>query len=189
MVAVTVLAILVTAGYPSFRTLIQKNRIITVGNDLVSMLHVARSEAIRQNASVCVCPSTDVNQIIPVCSNSNVWETGVIAFVDNNANCVLEGGAVPDVLIKTWNGADFRNQVTVRNDNLSITATNTIIFNPRGEPQINGVSQQGTFSVCDERGLIVDANGNSRTASAVILGVSGQVRTSRLASLITYTAP
>lgn len=189
LATLAVIAILVTAGYPSFRELINRNRITTVGNDLVSMLHVARSEAIRQNSTVCVCPSTDVNQLNPVCSNGNQWETGVIAFLDNNANCVLEAGAVPDVLIKTWDGTDVRNQVTVRNDNLSITATNTIIFNARGEPQINGVSQQGTFSVCDERGLIVDANGNSRTASAVILGVSGQVRTSRLASLITYTAP
>ena len=80
-------------------------------------------------------------------------------------------------------------QITVRNDDASITTTSTIVFNSRGEPQLNGIGQQGTFSVSDDRGLILDANGNSTTASAVILGVSGQVRTSRLGSLITYTAP
>ncbi len=189
LMTLVIAAIILTIGFPGLRTLIQRNRITTVNNELVSVLHVARSEAIRQNASACVCPSDDVTQAVPVCSGAAAWEVGVIAFLDINGNCVLEAGAPPDVLLKVWNGSDYVGQMTVRNDNASINATNTIVFNSRGEPQINGVSQQGVFSISDDRGLLADANGKSTTASAVILGVSGQVRTSRLASLITYTAP
>ena len=189
LVAIAIAAIVVAVGVPELRSFVQKGQIITVTNELLASFHVARSEAIRQNASACVCPSDSANDPVPACSGANTWETGWIAFLDLNGNCVIEAGAPGDVLLKVWDGSKYGDQLTVRNNNASITTTNTVVFNSRGEPRMNGLSQQGTFSICDDRPIAVDVNGNSMTASAVILGVSGQARSTRNATLITYTAP
>ena len=52
MVAIAVLAILATVGVPSFRELIQNNRVVTQTNELVSALNFARTEAIKRGRDV-----------------------------------------------------------------------------------------------------------------------------------------
>ena len=61
MVAIAVLAILATVGVPSFRELIQNNRVVTQTNELVSALNFARTEAIKRGRNVRV----DVTQADP----------------------------------------------------------------------------------------------------------------------------
>ena len=173
MVTLLVAGALLAVGLPSLRETILDSRTTMVTNELVSALHVARSEAIRQNSAACVCSSTTASNAVPSCSGGNTWETGWIAFLDANGNCAIEAGI--DNLLKVWDGTDYIGKVTVRTDDVSITGTNTISFNSRGEPKINGVSQQGTFSICDSRPLTLGTNGDSITSTAVILGVSGRV--------------
>lgn len=52
MVTIAVLAILATVGVPSFRDLIQNNRVTTQANELVSALSFARTEAVKRGQSV-----------------------------------------------------------------------------------------------------------------------------------------
>jgi len=52
MVAIAVLAILATVGVPSFRALIQNNRVTTQANELVSALSFARTEAVKRGRNV-----------------------------------------------------------------------------------------------------------------------------------------
>jgi type IV fimbrial biogenesis protein FimT len=52
MVVIAVLAVLVTAGVPGFRDLIQNNRAATQANELVTALYLARSEAIKRSRNV-----------------------------------------------------------------------------------------------------------------------------------------
>ncbi|TNF61933.1 MAG: prepilin-type N-terminal cleavage/methylation domain-containing protein, partial [Burkholderiales bacterium] len=59
MVTITVLAVLLGVGVPSFQATIQGNRITTAANDLVAALQYARSEAVRRGVNVTVCSSND----------------------------------------------------------------------------------------------------------------------------------
>ena len=52
MVAIAVLAILATVGVPSFRDLIQNNRVTTQTNELVTALSFARTEAVKRGRPV-----------------------------------------------------------------------------------------------------------------------------------------
>lgn len=83
LVTITVAAVILGLGVPSFRSVIQNNRATTHTNDLVTALNLARSEATRRAAAVTVCSST--NGV--ACSASNDWSTGWI--VVDNANNVL----------------------------------------------------------------------------------------------------
>lgn len=182
MMTVLVASIVLAVGMPSLKTFIQNGRITLVTNELVAAVNVARSNAIKQAAFACVCPSDNVNAATPACTASGNWEMGWIAFTDTTGNCVDSSNGV---LLKVWDGSEYSpSQLAVRNSDPSITAQNFIRFNSRGVTQLaSGRSQRGVFSICDERGVTSDPQGNS-VARAVQLSVTGSVRSNRIASQI-----
>jgi type IV fimbrial biogenesis protein FimT len=54
IVALLVLAVLISLAAPSFRTIIQNNRLATGTNGLVSALNLARSEAVKRGGTITV---------------------------------------------------------------------------------------------------------------------------------------
>lgn len=59
MVTVAVLAILASIAAPNFSALINRDRLTSQANELVGLFQYARSEAVRLNGRVTLCPSTD----------------------------------------------------------------------------------------------------------------------------------
>jgi len=185
---ITVMAIagiLLAIAVPSMRSFSQKGKISSFGNEMVSALQIARSEAIKRSGIACVCPTANANDPIPVCSGSNDWESGWIAFFDSTGNCSFNpGDVIPDVLLKVMDGDGFDN-FTLRNNNTSINGADFIRFNARGVPVLaNGAIQQGMFTVCDERGYVLDAYGDT-IPRGITLSAAGSVRTTKDASKVT----
>lgn len=52
MITITILALLVTIGIPSYKKIVERNAITTAGNDLYASLQLARSEAVSREESV-----------------------------------------------------------------------------------------------------------------------------------------
>ncbi len=59
MVTVAVLAIVSAIAIPGFSGLINRDRLTSRANELVATIQYARSEAVRLNGPVMLCPSTD----------------------------------------------------------------------------------------------------------------------------------
>ena len=59
IVTMVVAAIVLTLGVPSFRELINNNRLTSGANEFVTALNLARSEAIKRSVRVTVCKSAD----------------------------------------------------------------------------------------------------------------------------------
>lgn len=59
MVTVAVLAILASVAMPAFTSLINRDRMTSRANELVALFQYARSEAVRLNSRVVLCPSVD----------------------------------------------------------------------------------------------------------------------------------
>ena len=91
MIAVVIVSILATIAVPSFRTMIANNRGSSNANALIQVLTAARSEAIRNNRSVSVCPA---NAAGTACDSSRRWDEGVLTFTDANANGAVDSGDV-----------------------------------------------------------------------------------------------
>lgn len=88
MVAVAVLAILLSIGIPSFQSLVAQNRATSAANELQSTLQFARSTAIAQARPVTVC-AADFGFSPPRCATGTTavnWSGGWIVF--------LQGGQV-----------------------------------------------------------------------------------------------
>ncbi|WP_052378842.1 GspH/FimT family pseudopilin [Polycyclovorans algicola] len=91
LVTIAVLVILATIAVPSFTAVIRSNRAVSEANQLLSLYRLARSEAIRRNQSVSICPTTNGETCAPNAS----WEEGLMVFVDANRNRVREGEDEP----------------------------------------------------------------------------------------------
>jgi len=81
MVTVAVIAILSAVAVPAMTGLINHSRISGLTGEVVSAIQLARSEAVRRNARVTLCPSTDGT----TCANSTDWTGWIVLARDNTA--------------------------------------------------------------------------------------------------------
>lgn len=88
MVTLTVLAILMGVGVPSFRNFVAGQKVKTVSQDLMSALVIARSEAIKRNATVTLAPVT-----------ADTWVSGWTVTAAPSATTVHQQQAVAGVTI------------------------------------------------------------------------------------------
>ena len=87
MITISLLAIVIAIGLPSFTGAINGSRLSSAANELSSALQVARAEAVRRNRSVVLCRSDD--QL--TCSTGAQW-IGWLVFVDLDANGAVDPG-------------------------------------------------------------------------------------------------
>ena len=86
LVVLAIAAIVLSMSAPSFHSLIASMRLKAVSELMVAHLHFARSEAIKRNARVVLCKSTDGKQ----CVSMGGWEQGWIVFHDANDNAQVD---------------------------------------------------------------------------------------------------
>lgn len=79
MIVVALVAALLTIGMPGIGEMVQNNRRASATNYIIGALQQARSEAVKRNASVTVCPSTSGT----ACTGSTTWDNGWIMFIDS----------------------------------------------------------------------------------------------------------
>jgi len=173
MVTVLLIGILLSVGMPSMKTFFQGNLVVEASNELVSTIHMARSEAIKLNSRVSICESSDGE----TCSATGSWRQGWIAFVD--ADGLLDNSGEPcsavntDCLLRVHEGFTDES-VSISGVDQNAAPITAFTFSSRGLPKdANGVLQSGTFSVCS-----FDADDNIVHSRAVILNLSGRVRIS-----------
>lgn len=137
MVTIAVAAILLMVAVPSFKEMIDNNRLVTQVNALTTSLAVARSEAIQRSVQVTVCKSANLT----ACTTSGNWEQGWIIFEDVNGNGSVNAG---DDLIRVFEGlpAGF----TIRTAN---NFSDWIAYSRTGISSGNsGSATAGTFRIC-----------------------------------------
>jgi type IV fimbrial biogenesis protein FimT len=87
MVVITIFAVLMGLGVPSYRYVTNSNRIAAEVNGLLGDLQFARSEAIKEGATVTVCPA--IAPYAACANNSSTWHTGWIVISPPPAATVL----------------------------------------------------------------------------------------------------
>ncbi|MEA5098218.1 MAG: GspH/FimT family pseudopilin [Burkholderiaceae bacterium] len=106
MVTIAVAAILLTIGVPSFRMLIDNQRLTTSVNDLFTSINMARAEAAQRGTRVDLAPL-----------DGTTWSKGWAVFIDNNGDqkpnfavggdeIIFSTGPVPDGITISTNLAD-----------------------------------------------------------------------------------
>jgi type IV fimbrial biogenesis protein FimT len=156
MIALTVMGIGLSVAVPGFQTVVKNSRRTTATNQLVTTMHMARSEAVTRNLQVVVCPSTDG----AACAAAP-WNKGWIVFADANTNQLVDGAetvlaSIPELTNLDINTTEFPN---------------FFIYRPSGRIMVNAPAQNtGQLTFCDSRG--------ADHARVVIINSSGQPRAS-----------
>ena len=183
MITIAIVGILAVVGIPSLKTFMQGSQLIASTNELVSALHIARSEAIKQNSRVSICESSDG----ATCTTTGDWKNGWIVFVDATGGLVSTGAAC----IATGTNCLLRVHGAFNDDLLSVSgvddntaAITSFTFTSRGLPKApNGSSRSGVFSICS-----FDDSNNVINSRAVVLSLAGRVRVSTDPTVISCPA-
>lgn len=139
-------------GVPAFRDLRLDAARSREVNQFVQAVHLARSEAIKRNGVVSLCPSLDGEWCAPA---GTPWQRGWIVFVnaDRDAPAVRDAGERLLRIYAPWpRGAVGANRATLS-------------FRPFGQMGVTA-----TFTFCDARG--------AAAARAVIISQTGRPRVS-----------
>lgn len=130
MVTLAVLAIVLSIGMPDIQQFIRNSRMTTQTNDLVTLLNLARSQAIHEGHRAELCISANQQS----CSAGS-WSDGWLVWVDRNDNNTLDADEVSRV------GAPISLHTTTQALNSADTDFTTIAFQPTGFAQLgNGIA-------------------------------------------------
>jgi type IV fimbrial biogenesis protein FimT len=153
IVTMAVAGVLAAIALPAFSNFLQNDRDIGQINSLVASLNYARSEAVKRDAPVTVCPSTDTL----TCSGGSNWYGGWVV-VDSTP------GDPPLQSVPALAGS---NTITPAGSTTGITFLSSGLVTP---------SALTSFTVCDPRGaayaLEVEVNSTGRVASSQTKGQS-----------------
>jgi type IV fimbrial biogenesis protein FimT len=86
IVTIAIVAILAALAAPSFNSAILSNKLSAFANNFVASAHLARSEAIKRNATVRICRSADGAS----CATSGTWQQGWIVFRDTDNDSTVD---------------------------------------------------------------------------------------------------
>jgi len=125
---------------------------------LVSAMSLARSEALKRNARVNICPSSDGAHCTPKCR----WELGWIIFADENG----DGDRDDNEMLIRVQGPAYAGIVVSANAPVADYVSYTGFGHAR---RANGALQMGTFTVCRPGSSAVN----------VVLANGGRVRVDR----------
>lgn len=162
VITVAIAGILMSIGLPSLSKTMQKSKLTSLHNNLLSALSLARNTAISRGTFATICKS---NQSATACNTSGAWQDGWIVFPDNNNNGAVDAGETILAI-----NSNLPEQITIK------FSKNFITYGPQG--YANGYS--GTFTFCDDKdssnkkGMIISNNGHIRvaTSSAELAGCS-----------------
>ena len=125
LITIAIAAIITGLAAPSFKKMLDANRIQTTASALQGDLMFARTEAVKRGIWVTTCPSTDQ----ATCSGANAWETGWIVFYDKTGNGIYD--ATVDTILKVRGAATGKISI-VAAPVPTAPATSEVIFNREG---------------------------------------------------------
>lgn len=133
LTVITIVAILMALGVPSYQYVTNANRISGEVNGLLGDMQYARSEAIKEGQTITVCSSSNSTSGAPTCSGSTSWQNGWIAFSDSNGNATVDLGETilrvqrPFAAGDTFNANGGMSAVTFNREGFALNLANVTV--------------------------------------------------------------
>lgn len=167
MFAVAIMGLVLAIGAPTFSEFRRNNRLTGVANDFIATLQSARTEAIKRQRAVTLCPSTDPAADDAACSDGAF--SGWIVFVDSNGNCTRDAG---EDKLRTGGPID---------DSLAAPSNvGCLPFGATGFLQaVAGAPRPAHVLFCDSRGIEPQAGTDQSAARGISINASGRAAVTR----------
>lgn len=154
LVVLCISATLAGGGLGMWRA-VQQNAVTAAANQLLSHLALARSEAIRRNIRITMCPTSDREECLKPDEETH-WQKGWLVYADGNGNGKPDAGEIVRLQTAVHRGIVIR----------SSRARSRVTYQPAGMAGGSTI----TFAVCSERDpatsryVIVSNTGRARVA-------------------------
>jgi len=159
LVVLAVGSILLTIAIPGYAFLVNGSRLTAATNDLVSALHLARSEAIKRGLRVTICKTARPTAAPPACDPTADWQQGWLVFADGGAKGVIDSG---DSVL--WVQGQLSSEASITTSNYN----SYISYLPSGRSQGSNGLANGTLRICvagNRRDIIINSTGRPRLSS------------------------
>ncbi len=150
MIAMAIVAILLSTGVPAIKNYTWNLRLHTALDSLQTDLNLARAHAISHNTAMVVCPADHADD----CSGTPRWQEGWIVFTDLNQDHHRQSG---EAVVKHGGAVEFV-------DISSSRSRSYLRFYPNGSAPGSNVS----ILFCDKRG--------ARYGAKIVVSNSGRIR-------------
>lgn len=167
MLTVSVAAITLAIGAPTFMDVIRNNRLTTASNDLQRSTQLARAEAVKRQLPVVVCATADASVDRPTCNDGKFSQWFV--FIDTDGDWTLDDN---EPIVEQHHAPE--STITVKNNGNGIISYAATGF--ASTPLASGKVPTNRVILCDKRGNQQVGNSNISTARAMIIEATGRTR-------------
>ncbi len=173
MVVLSIAAAILVLGVPAFNNFRDNGRLTNAANDMLSATVVARTEAIKRQLQVSLCPSANPTADEPTCTANST--AGWIVFVDTDGNCTRATGGTETLIgSRALDNSIATNPLNVKYDGVCLS------FAPTGfRQEVSGKTTLNHILMCDKRGTGKQAGLDVSAARGIIISSTGRARITR----------
>lgn len=166
-IGLAIVAILMFLGIPAWQTFLQNAQIRNAGESVLQGLNLARTEAIRRNASVRFNFVSNLTSSCALSGSSLAW---VVSLADPTGLCdVAPSDTVAPQIIQKQSGTEGTQNVVV-----AATGGNSVTFNGLGRATagMTQINLSNSLGVCEN----VDPVNGTMRCLRVLVSTGGQVK-------------
>ncbi len=152
LITLLIIGVVLTIGVPNMVEFRQNSRMTSSANDLLAAFQLARSESARAKTNITICASNNPMGANPSCSGA--LNQGYIVFVDEDGDIVRDAG---EAILRRHDAAEPGVTFAIANDATFFSYASTGL----GRGDVGGNSAISQIVMCDDRGNVVAAGGNS----------------------------
>ncbi len=153
MITLIIVGVVLSYGMANLSDFTKNGRMTATANDLHAAFHMARSESARGKTNITVCASAN-----PMAANADcdgTWDQGYIVFVDADGDLLRAGAAEP--VLRRHDALETGVSLAVANGATYFGYASSGL----GRGNVGGIPAVTQIVMCDERGNITAAGGNS----------------------------
>lgn len=156
LVTMLIVGVVMTLGIPNLTEFTRNGRMTSAANDIHATFQLARSEAARSKTNITICASATPMADDADCDGT--WDQGFIVFVDANDPAeVTRRNDGTEPVLRAHEPADVGVIIRVANDATFFSFAPTGL----GRGSIGGDAALSQIVICDKRGNVIAAGGNS----------------------------
>jgi type IV fimbrial biogenesis protein FimT len=172
MVVLAIASIIIGLGAPNFNRFRLNSRLTNSANDLLASLSNSRTEAIKRQGIISLCPSDNAADEGASCTDGS--DKGWVAFQDKNGDCVRDDGEA--VVTNGEFDHSFTSQPLYVKSN-----GDCVSFSPTGFTRsVADVVMMSHMLICDKRGIApLEGAGSLSAGRGIVVERTGRSRISR----------
>jgi type IV fimbrial biogenesis protein FimT len=153
LITLIIVGVIMSYGMANLSDFTKNGRMTATANDLHASFYMARSESARAKTNITICGSADPMGNGADCDGT--WEQGYIVFIDSNGDLLRAGGT--ETVLRRHDAVESGVNLRIANGATYFSYGQSGL----GRGNVGGVPAITQVVMCDDRGNITAAGGNS----------------------------